>query len=147
MLKNPSDKKESSESNFEFEINSADFGQISQTYNIVWGEKIRKACHSNLWPIYILNRLRGVDMGAIKDASLAVSGYFPYCPSGGEYKYDKARGAVYCTLHGGVHNPVQPVELDGSNELVKFFKGLKKIRTALNFTVHGIMTEVVIDRE
>lgn len=147
ILKNSSDKKESSASNFEFEINSADFGQISQTYNIVWGEKIRKACHSNLWPVYILNRLRGVEMSAIKDASLAVSGYFPYCPLGGEYKFDQARGVVYCTLHGGVYNPVQPVELDGSNELVKFFKGLKKIRTALNFTVHGIMTEVVIDRE
>jgi hypothetical protein len=147
ILKNSATKKESSESNFELEINSADFGLISQTYNIVWGEKMRKACHSNLWPIYVLNRLRGVEMSAIKDASLLVGGYFPYCPAGGEYKYDEARGVVYCTQHGGVYDPKQPAELDGASELVKFFKGLKKIRTALTFSVHGIMTEVVIERE
>ncbi len=146
ILKNSKTKKESSASNFEFEINANNFNLISQTYNIVWAEKNRKACHSNLWPIYVLNKLRGVNMDSIKNAALLVNGYFPFCPSGGEYKYDETRGCIYCTLHGSIFNPKQPVELDDSNELVKFFKNLKKIKTALTFTVHGIMTKVIIEK-
>lgn len=147
ILKNTPNKGEASESNFEFEINSGNFNEISKTYNIVWAEKMRSACHSNLWPIYVLNKLRGVDMSGINGASLSANGYYPYCPAGGEYRYDGGRGIVSCTLHGDVYNPRQPMELDEKNELVMFFKSLKKVKAALRFTVHGIMTRVIIERQ
>ncbi|OQA75272.1 MAG: hypothetical protein BWY32_03353 [bacterium ADurb.Bin243] len=147
VLKNSADKGEASDANFEFEVNSANFKEISKTYNIIWAEKFRDACHSNLWPIYVLNKFRSAGLDSIKSLSLAVNGYFPYCPAGGEYFYDNTRDMISCRLHGDVYNPTQPMELDEKSELVKFFKSLKKIKASLKFTVHGIMTKVVIERE
>ncbi len=147
ILKNSANKGEASDANFEFEVNSANFKEISKTYNIIWAEKFRDACHSNLWPIYVLNKFRNAGLDSIKALSLAVNGYFPYCPAGGEYFYDQTRDMISCRLHGDVYNPTQPMELDEKSELVKFFKSLKKIKASLKFTVHGIMTKVVIERE
>lgn len=147
ILKSPSNSGDTSESNFELEINSGNFEQISKTYNIIWAEKMRDACYSNLWPIYALNKFRNVPIERIKDASLSINGYLPYCPAGGEYAYDKSKDLISCTLHGNVHDQRQPLALDEKNELVKFFRSIKKIKAALQFTVHGIMTKVSIDRE
>ncbi len=147
ILKSASTSGDTDEANFELEINSANFEQISKTYNIIWAEKMRDACYSNLWPIYALNKFRNIPIEKIKGSSLAINGYFPYCPAGGDYVYDKSKDLISCTLHGNVHDQKQPLELDEKSELVKFFRSIKKIKTALQFTVHGIMTRVIIDRE
>jgi len=147
ILSNTENSGATSETNFELEVNSANFDQISRTYSIVWAEKMRNACHSNLWPIYALNKFRNIPIEAIKDASLSVNGYVPYCPAGGDYVYDKSKDLISCTLHGNVHDQKQPLLLDENNELVKFFKSIRKVKAALQFTVHGIMTKVTIERE
>jgi hypothetical protein len=146
ILKTPAADAETHESNFELELVPANFVEISKTYNITWGEKMRAACHANLWPIYVLNRLRGVELANLNRESLITDGYFPYCPSGGEYRFDKERGLISCSLHGDAYCPKQPMELDDKNELIKFFKGLKKLAVALSFTEHGIMTKVLLER-
>lgn len=145
ILKNPGGAK-TREANFELEILPENFNEISKTYNIAWAEKMRAACHANLWPVFVLNKLRGAAMSDIARESLITDGYFPYCPAGGEYRYDAARGLVYCTLHGDAYCPRQPMELDGKNELVAFFRSLKKVAVSLCFTEHGLMTKVLIER-
>lgn len=135
------------EANFTLEIRPENFSEISRTYNIKWSEKMRQACHANLWPIYALNKFRKISIENIKNESLKINGYFPYCPAGGEYAYDKTRDIISCTRHGNIYNALQPAELDEKNELVKFFRGIKKIKTSLSFTVTGIMTKVLIEKE
>lgn len=135
------------EANLMLNVRSGAFDRIAKIVKLGWQERMRKVCVNNLGSVYALHRYRRMPFDQINNTSLKVNGYYPYCPSNGEYIYDKNRDSVDCSIHGDILSPKQPFDIDPEVPLNKFIASLKNIETSLNFTPEGIMTSLTIKRE
>ncbi|MEW6088069.1 MAG: hypothetical protein AB1498_07155 [bacterium] len=145
LIDNPKDVTKA-ETNVLLNIRGDSFNKIADTVKLGWQERMRQVCLNNLGSIYVLHKYRNVPFDKINDASMLVNGYFPFCPSNGEHKYDKNRDAVYCTVHGDLISPKQPFGFDLNVQLNKFVNSINRTETSLKFTPEGIMTSVVIEK-
>ncbi|MBI5208275.1 MAG: hypothetical protein HY934_10890, partial [Candidatus Firestonebacteria bacterium] len=134
------------DTNLSLIINADSFNQIKNTVRLGWEERMRKVCINNLGSIYALNQYRKIPFKEIKESSLAINGYYPFCPSGGEYKYNKDTDTIFCTVHGDLMHPKQPIDFNLKIPLNKFINSIQKTETSLKFTPEGIMTSVIIEK-
>jgi competence protein ComGC len=120
------------------------YEEFAEESGLSWQGKIRQACVNNLGSLHALHFFRKIPREKWQDASLAVNGYFPYCPAGGEYSVDSARKQIRCSVHLGEDEFRQPYHPDSGQPLQQFVDRLKRLETTLKFTPEGIMTSVRI---
>ena len=120
--------------------------RLSDDLELYWEEKSRLACHRNTISVYNLVKLYGVDAdhtGKLSDAKYGVT-YF--CPDGGEYRFDRERDQVVCSVHGNRQHARQQVELARRSSFRRFFESLDDITASLRYQDDGLITTVEIAR-
>ncbi len=123
------------------------FDKLLSATVVGWQERQRDACLRNLVPARALLECHGASEETLGEISRRIDGVTLRCPSGGAYRYDPGRDLVYCTVHGDLAHPRQPVEPTGKEEIIPFLRRLRDFSVAFRFTDEGIMTKVTFDLE
>lgn len=137
---------EKADTNLQLTMIPAAYNQVADTYKMDWQSRIRTVCNNNLGCLYALKKYRKIAVSELDNVSLAVNGFFPYCPANGKYIYSQNRDQFICTVHGDYYISKQPHELDLSVPLNKFFNSIKRIDSSLKFIPEGIMTSITLER-
>ncbi|MFO7906741.1 MAG: hypothetical protein R6U98_29060 [Pirellulaceae bacterium] len=111
-----------------------------------WNEKLRRAAHRNIMPIYNLIQLYDVPIDQVNALADAKYGVTYFCPGGGEYKYDPATDQVYSTLYGNRRNARQPLSVDDDAALAELVDQLEQLTAAIRMTGDGLIGTVEIVR-
>lgn len=120
--------------------------RLTDDLELYWEEKSRLACHSNTISIYNLVKLYGVDAAETGKLSDAKYGVTYFCPDGGEYRFDRERDQVVCSVHGNRQHARQQVELARQSSFRRFFESLDAITASLRYRNDGLFATVEIDR-
>jgi hypothetical protein len=131
--------------NVGFDVHGEAFDRLRVTAGLAWQERMRKACHRNLEPIYALRRYHGVAEADLAPATARLFGQVMLCPAGGTYHYDPEKGQVRCSLHGTRNDPKQPFQLDQTSTTARFLAQLRNTQVMLRFTPEGIRTRISLD--
>ena len=123
------------------------FEQLRPIMRLGWQERMRDACLKNLESVRALVECHGANERTLTTTSRRVEGVTLRCPCGGDYKYDAARGIVYCTIHGNCDHPRQPIQVVENEGLMDFIGRMTDLSVSLRFTEEGIMTKVAIELE
>jgi hypothetical protein len=113
---------------------------------LYWNEKLRRAAHRNIMPIYNLIKLYDVPIEEVNSLADSKYGVTYFCPGGGEYQYDMASDQVYSTVFGNRQNARQPLAVNDETAFSKFINSLDELTAALRFTDDGLLGTVELVR-
>ncbi|OYV88126.1 MAG: hypothetical protein B7Z73_09130 [Planctomycetia bacterium 21-64-5] len=120
--------------------------RLTDDLELYWEEKSRLACHRNSISIYNLVKLYGVDADDTDKLSDAKYGVTWFCPDGGEYRFDRERDQVLCSVHGNRQHARQQVDLAWRSSFRRFFESIDAITASLRSLDDGLIATVEIDR-
>lgn len=107
-------------------INTAAMKKLKNDMRTYWEERMRRASHKNIMPIYSLIHLYGASIDEVDAISDAKYGVTYFCPDG-DYLYDSARDNVYSTAYGNREQAWQKVADAASSSFEQTFLQLKEI--------------------
>jgi hypothetical protein len=120
--------------------------RLTDDLELYWEEKSRLACHRNTISIYNLVKLYGVDASETGSLSDAKYGVTWFCPDGGEYRFDRERDQVVCSVHGNRQHARQQLGLGQRSSFGRFFESIDDITASLRYLDDGLIATVRIDR-
>ena len=138
-------KQASNMANVQLNVKPRAFDKLRPIIRIGWQERMRDACLKNIEPVRVLGECYDATEKTLNQVSKKVEGVTLRCPSGGKYKYDKARNMVYCSVHGNRNHPKQPVEVNENEGLIDFLNRMNDFSVGFRFTEEGIMTNIAFD--
>jgi hypothetical protein len=133
--------------NLQLNVRPQAFDKLRPVVRMGWQERMRKACLKNIEPVRVLVECYDATEQTLNETSMRVEGVTLRCPSGGEYRYDRDRGLVYCSAHGNNNHPRQPVEVRENEGLLDFIARMTDFSVRLTFTEDGLMTRVAFRLE
>jgi hypothetical protein len=133
--------------NLRIDIQPQAFGLLRPAVRTGWQERMRDACLKNIEPVRALIENYGATPETLEAISRRVTGVTMRCPAGGEYRYDAKREMVYCTVHGDIDHPRQPLALGESEGVLRLLERMRNFSIDFRFTEEGLMTKVVLDLE
>lgn len=119
--------------------------RLADDLELYWEEKSRLACHRNTISIYNLVKLYGVDAEQTDNLADAKYGVTYFCPDGGEYRFDRERDQVACSVHGNRQHARQQVALARESSFRRFFQSIDDITASLRFQDDGLIATVEIN--
>lgn len=114
-------------------INTAAMKKLKNDLRTYWEERMRRASHKNIMPIYSLIHLYGAsidEVDAISDAKYGVTYFSP----DGEYQYDSERDNVYSTAYGNREQAWQKIADPESSSFEQAFQHLKEVMFSVDVT-------------
>ncbi|MBF0546011.1 MAG: hypothetical protein HQM08_16325 [Candidatus Riflebacteria bacterium] len=146
ILSNPTNVTKT-QANFQIRLNCKNRSQIAEKLNILWQERLREVCNSNLGVLNVLNEFRKIPPEKWAEESLKINGFVPLCPEQGTYQLLSDGNTISCTKHGSAENRLQPLISDPKVPINDFISKILGVTSTLDFTPEGIMTKVVINLE
>lgn len=143
----PQPDKDSPPAHAMLRVNFKAMKAMKSDMQIYWNEKLRKAAHRNIMPIYNLIKLYDVPLDEVNALADAKYGVTYFCPGGGEYRYDAAGDQVYSTIYGNRRNARQPLSMNDETAFSKFINSLDEVTASLRFTDDGLLGTVEITRK
>ena len=140
-------KQANDTANLQLKVKPRAFDKLRPIIRIGWQERMRDACLKNIEPVRVLVECHDATEKTLNQVSKKVEGVTLRCPSGGKYKYDKARNMVYCSVHGNHNHPEQPVGVNENEGLIDFLNRMNDFSVDFRFTEEGIMTRIAFDLE
>jgi len=138
-------ERKETEGNIQLDIQPRAYKKLLPATQTGWQERSRRACFNNLVSAIELSTCYSVGDKLDVTAARRIHGEIPYCPSGGKYVRDPLRKTEYCTVHGNISHPRQPVKPTGEEGIVKFLQRLQSASVNFKFTKEGIRTKVTLD--
>ncbi len=140
-----------------FEINHQNWRKVKSDSDLLWLDNSRRACLKNLAPLTVYARaaasIKGTGdllAGDIVGASTKnpVHQATALCPDGGVYKFDATTGNVFCSVHGGLGQSRQAVQLSvNANAANVLLDSLKRSYASLTFLEDGLHGELVVEKK
>jgi len=132
-------------------VRPGNWKQVKSHFAMGWAESERRACLNNLGPLTdVMRALAGDDAQNIQwpqvEARLRETlGKQAYCPCGGIYAFHSQDKTAFCSVHGSLAAPRQPVSM-ASSSLMGLAATLRDVQLQLNFLEDGLHAVVNIVR-
>ena len=100
--------------------------KLKNNLRTYWEERMRRASHKNIMPIYSLIHLYGVSIEEVDTISNAKYGVTYFSPDG-QYQYDAERDNIYSTAYGNREQAWQKVADPDSSSFEQAFQHLTEV--------------------